>query len=145
VGRKSRAKAERRAERSRVAIQSLSSPTATTRSQPAAHTPVLAAAGMFDPQDSRGLPPYERATAGDHLRSLVTKHRELLGEIDDEVRRLLTDGHSWTVVGRAIGLSRQGARQRYRHLLADHAARLVGGDSHARGEGPQSQLIVPSS
>jgi hypothetical protein len=46
------------------------------------------------------------------------KHRELGREIEDEVRRLIDKGHSWTEVGNAIGVSRQAARQRYRHLVA---------------------------
>jgi hypothetical protein len=69
--------------------------------------------------NGRQLPKADRWTSADHLRSLVTKHRELLAEIEDEVRRLLNQGHSWTVVGDAVGLSRQGARQRYRHLVAN--------------------------
>jgi hypothetical protein len=63
-------------------------------------------------------PERDQSTAADHLRTLVTKHRELLGEIEEEVRSLLNEGHSWTVVGNAIGISRQAARQRYRHLVA---------------------------
>jgi len=51
------------------------------------------------------------------------EHRsELQGEIDVEVRSLLDQGHSWTVVGHAIGLTRQGTRQRYRHLITDARA-----------------------
>jgi hypothetical protein len=50
---------------------------------------------------------------------LAKRQRELLGEIEVEVRSLLAEGHSWTVVGRAIGLSRQGARQRYQHVMAE--------------------------
>jgi hypothetical protein len=53
-----------------------------------------------------------QSTAAEHLRTLVTKHRELLGEIEEEVRSLLNEGHSWTVVGNAIGITRQAARQR---------------------------------
>jgi hypothetical protein len=64
-------------------------------------------------------PERDQSTVADHLRALVTKHRELLVEIEEEVRSLLTEGHSWTVVGNAIGISRQAARQRYRHLVAD--------------------------
>jgi hypothetical protein len=63
-------------------------------------------------------PERDQSTAPDHLRTLVTQHRVLLGEIEEEVRSLLTAGHSWTVVGNAIGISRQAARQRYRHLVA---------------------------
>jgi hypothetical protein len=59
---------------------------------------------------------------------LTKRQRELLGEIEDEVRCLLAEGHSWTVVGRAIGLSRQGARQRYRHLTAEKHEVISGND-----------------
>jgi hypothetical protein len=61
----------------------------------------------------------DRSAPTEHLRALAKRQRELVGEIEDEVRCLLAEGHSWTVVGRAIGLSRQGARQRYRHVMAE--------------------------
>jgi hypothetical protein len=80
---------------------------------------MLAMARTVVPPKGRQLPEASRSTAADHLRSLVTNQRELLAAIEDEVRRLLNQGHSWTVVGDAVGLSRQGARQRYRHLVAD--------------------------
>jgi len=63
-------------------------------------------------------PERDQSKAADHLRTLMTKHHELLGEIEEEVCSLLNQGHSWTVVGNAIGISRQAARQRYRHLVA---------------------------
>ena len=72
-------------------------------------------------------PPAPRAKPGQaaatgRLKDLVERRRQLQGEIDLEVRSLLEHGHSWTVVGRAIGLTRQGARQRYRHLITDPRA-----------------------
>jgi hypothetical protein len=36
--------------------------------------------------------------------------------LEDEIRVLLDGGHSWTEIGHALGLSRQGARQRYGRL-----------------------------
>jgi hypothetical protein len=71
-------------------------------------------------------PERAQSTAADHLRTLVTKHHELLGEIEEEVRSLLNQGHSWTVVGDAIGISRQAARQRYRHLVAHEPETATG-------------------
>jgi hypothetical protein len=80
---------------------------------------MLAMAPTVVPPRGRQLPEAGCSTAADHLRSLVTNHRALLAAIEDEVRRLLSQGHTWTVVGDAVGLSRQGARQRYLHLVAD--------------------------
>jgi hypothetical protein len=39
--------------------------------------------------------------------------------VEDEIRALLDGGRSWTDIGHALGLSRQGARQRYRRLGGD--------------------------
>jgi hypothetical protein len=36
--------------------------------------------------------------------------------LEDEIRVLLESGQSWTEIGDALGLSRQGARQRYGRL-----------------------------
>ena len=119
VGRKSRAKAARRAERARVMIQVSVRPAGDTGVHPAARLPTLVAARPVDtPAGWQRNPGRDQSTVADHLRTLVTKHRELLVEIEEEVRSLLTEGHSWTVVGNAIGISRQAARQRYRHLVA---------------------------
>jgi hypothetical protein len=46
----------------------------------------------------------------------VEGQRELHADIEDEIRHLLEQGQSWTVVADAIGITRQGARQRYGHL-----------------------------
>jgi hypothetical protein len=70
----------------------------------------------------------ERSAPTEHLRALAKRQRELLGEIEDEICCLLAEGHSWTVVGRAIGLSRQGARQRYRHVMAEKQEARSGND-----------------
>jgi hypothetical protein len=36
--------------------------------------------------------------------------------VEDEIGVLLDGGHSWTDIGHALGLTRQGARQRYRRV-----------------------------
>jgi hypothetical protein len=96
---------------------------------------MLAMARTVVPPKGQQLADAGRSTAADHLRSLVTNHRELLAAIEDEVRRLLNQGQSWTVVGDAVGLSRQGARQRYRHLVADKPdAKPDMGGAHAASE-----------
>lgn len=38
-------------------------------------------------------------------------------ELENEIRRLIGDGHSWSTVAEALGITRQGARQRYRRLV----------------------------
>jgi hypothetical protein len=42
--------------------------------------------------------------------------------VEDEIRELLAIGHSWTDIGRALGISRQGARQRYEGRLRIQAS-----------------------
>jgi hypothetical protein len=59
---------------------------------------------------------------------LVERQGQLHGEIEDEVRRLLEQGQSWTVVADAIGISRQSARQRYRHLATGRSGAMIGID-----------------
>lgn len=44
---------------------------------------------------------------------LVRRRQRLDTEIATEVARLRRAGVSWTVIGQALGVSRQGARQRY--------------------------------
>jgi hypothetical protein len=55
------------------------------------------------------------------LRLLAGRQQEVERDIELAVRALIDAGQSWTVVGQALGLSRQGARQRYRRLLAGGA------------------------
>jgi hypothetical protein len=123
VGRKSRAKAVRRAQRAGVASET-SVRRAGVAFRPATGLAMLAAAKPVDPpSEGRQLAEPQWSNGADHLKVLVTRHHELLAEIESEVRNLLDQGHSWTQVGNAIGLSRQGARQRYRHLVASQTAR----------------------
>ena len=44
---------------------------------------------------------------------LVRRRQRLEADIAAEVARLRRAGVSWTVIGAALGVSRQGARQRY--------------------------------
>ena len=44
---------------------------------------------------------------------LVRRRQRLDADIVAEVARLRTAGVSWTVIGQALGISRQGARQRF--------------------------------
>jgi len=132
VGRKSRAKAARRAERARAAIPASSGLADANPLRPAARIPRLATPRPAEPlPTARRLPQGYASTAADRLRTLVSSQRELSGAIEQEVRSLLNQGHSWTVVGDAVGLSRQGARQRYRHLLMDQppATSVAGGSA----------------
>jgi len=45
--------------------------------------------------------------------SLVRRRQRLDADIANEVARLRAAGVSWTVIGAALGVSRQGARQRF--------------------------------
>jgi len=116
MGRKSRAKAARRAERARLSIQAASRPPeAPAQTRPTVFS-VPAGASPVSAPPLPHLPRSGRSTAIERLKRLVERQRELHAEIEDEVRGLLEQGQSWTVVADAIGISRQGARQRYRHL-----------------------------
>jgi hypothetical protein len=53
----------------------------------------------------------------ERLRSLAARHQEINRALENEVIVLLNGGQSWTSIGRVLGLTRQGARQRYRRLL----------------------------
>jgi len=58
----------------------------------------------------------------------VGRQRAVEREIEAEVCKLIERGHGWTVVGEALGLSRQGARQRYRRLLAGDVGTATGAE-----------------
>ena len=60
----------------------------------------------------------QRPTASEEQRQpplvvLVRRRQRLDADIAAEVARLRAAGVSWTVIGKALGNSRQGARQRY--------------------------------
>jgi hypothetical protein len=51
------------------------------------------------------------------LRTLVARQSAAQQAVEAEILRLLSAGLSWTDIGAGVGLTRQGARQRYRRLL----------------------------
>ncbi|MDP9093100.1 MAG: hypothetical protein M3N95_09220 [Actinomycetota bacterium] len=53
------------------------------------------------------------------LEQLVDQLRDVETTIEDKVRLARAGGASWSQVGRAAGLSKQGAQQRWGHLVAD--------------------------
>ncbi len=53
------------------------------------------------------------------LEQLVDQLRDVETRIAETVRLARTGGASWTQVGRAAGLSKQGAQQRWSHLAPD--------------------------
>ncbi len=46
------------------------------------------------------------------LTALVERRRQAIQSVDAEVRRLAQAGMDWGELGRALGMTRQGARQR---------------------------------
>jgi hypothetical protein len=126
LGRKSRAKAARRAERSRIMTgASVSLPDVPGRGG-GANFSGLATPSAGNATPLSRLPRPDRSAAADQVRRLVDRRAALEREIEDEIRSLLEQGHSWTVVGSALGLSRQGARQRYQHLATDEPEAPIG-------------------
>lgn len=47
------------------------------------------------------------------LAELRAQQRQLERQVDEQVRALIAKGATWADLGRALGVSRQGARQRY--------------------------------
>lgn len=47
------------------------------------------------------------------LAELRAQQRQLEQQVDEQVRQLIQTGVSWADLGRALGISRQGAGQRY--------------------------------
>ncbi len=140
MGRKSRAKAARRVARER---QTLAVPDRLVGAYPAeqrdgprtSQEPAVVVPSRC-PGDASHLPrPKEattplsggrRQTSGlesrhrdkcAQLRALVAHVADAQAAVEDEIRALLKHGQSWTDIGRALGLTRQGARQRYRRLI----------------------------
>ena len=133
MGRKSRAKAARRQ--------------ALVRGAMAVHDPAAVADVTHEGRESapnsswlfevsRGPAPQPRAVAPavpatkdqpqlsrpggcERLRTLAARQVEAQRAVEEEIRDLLARGHSWTEIGRALGLSRQGARQRYQGRLRE--------------------------
>lgn len=57
----------------------------------------------------------ERAASIDTemVTALVERRRQAIEAVDVEVQRLAQAGMDWGELGRALGMTRQGARQRY--------------------------------
>jgi hypothetical protein len=62
------------------------------------------------------------------LRALAALRRELIMAEPELVGRALQDGASWSEVARALGISKQAAHRKYRHLKIDFAE-LAGADA----------------
>jgi hypothetical protein len=103
VGRKSRTKAASR--RSRESLHPAPQLRVTTP-RPTKARDVAPAAGAASDGVGR-------------LRTLVARQVAAQQAVEDEILRLLGAGHSWTDIGAGVGLTRQGARQRYRRLLEE--------------------------
>lgn len=136
MGRKSRAKAAHRAALANITGSELTPSTVAELRQRAE-----AEAGwapMLSPGTTRPLRTVAPSTASAHppravpappltapqqiydpLKVLVARRDAAQEAVDDEVRALVRQGCSWPAIGRALGVSRQGARQRYRRLLAN--------------------------
>jgi uncharacterized protein YigA (DUF484 family) len=75
-----------------------------------------------------------------HLRELAAARaeaRRVVDGLDEEVEvavaHLRVDGASWAQVGRALGISRQGARQRFGDASGAHGIRQDPGDPQGFG------------
>lgn len=58
------------------------------------------------------------ATHADGVAARVAAAEELLRQADDGARRAVEEGESLSEVARLLGISRQAAAKRYRHLQA---------------------------
>jgi hypothetical protein len=138
MGRKSRAKAAHREARARAAIAVpvaavVDAPSVVGSAPPP--TPRYAlpteprlpaqSSGFVDRVDAVPRPVRNPPPTGDcdRLRDIALQLAAVQQALEEEVRLLVHGGHSWTEIGRALGLSRQGARQRYRRLLSVEAPR----------------------
>lgn len=143
MGRKSRAKAARREDRTRTAISRANPPDVDL--PPQNQGSALDASSWLRFQPSRGSAPdvssrtkaaatpspvgWDPASepeicqpdACERLRQLAAHAADAQRALEVEIRMLVSGGHSWTDVGRALGMTRQGARQRYRRLLHPEA------------------------
>ncbi len=115
MGRKSRAKAERRARRDQLLPHagSADAPPAPVRFT-AAPSPTAAVGDCPPRRDAEAQAPGETTLDSiERLRRLAAQKTQVVGEIEREIGALLDSGHSWATIGTALGVSRQGARQRY--------------------------------
>lgn len=59
----------------------------------------------------------EAVAPADHrLRCLAEARNAAEAALEAEVRSLILAGHSWTMIGAGLGVTRQGVRQRYHRL-----------------------------
>lgn len=138
MGRKSRAKAARRAARERGVVVGIdqtigaaqsdaNAPQTTTQVEwspskleplaaPPSHRRPVPAPVVRSPPTAR--PELSMPSDCDRLSLLAAELAEAQRAVENGVLCQLRRGHSWTDIGRALGVSRQGARQRYGRLLA---------------------------
>jgi hypothetical protein len=69
---------------------------------------------VFLPDWQAHVQPFEVLS---ELERLVDDLHEIETQVDDKVRRARLGGASWSQVGRAAGLTKQGAQQRWGHLV----------------------------
>lgn len=151
MGRKSRAKAAHREARAREAVAGVGAAAPIMPSMDAtARAPIGRLWSTAPPGAARmaalvgGVEPCVRSRrnrpSGDcsRLRMLVQEQIAAQRAVEDEIRVLLDRGHSWTEIGDALGLSRQGVRQRYRrlHCVDNHAQRSAPSNVFPHGPGP---------
>ena len=70
---------------------------------------------VFLPEWQAHVAPFE---ATSQLEALIEDLHGIEARIEEKVRLARSGGASWTDVGRATGLTRQGAHQRWGHLLS---------------------------
>jgi hypothetical protein len=135
MGRKSRAKAASRAERARrrevPSAPSVADGAIATQSAPGGRLVPSSRLSEFyrGPLPNRTSTSTPRVTPVgqwkrrhvecERLRELVTDLTAAGVAVENEIRALRDRGASWTDIGLALGLSRQGARQRYMHLQSE--------------------------
>jgi len=70
----------------------------------------------------------------EELAAARAEARRLVEGLDDEIEvavvHLRVDGASWVQIGRALGISRQGARQRFGRVDDAHRSRQIRSDPH---------------
>lgn len=76
---------------------------------------VFPASRMPRPAPVRGVP-WAAQDGLARLAELRAQQRQLEQQVDEQVRELIEKGVSWADLGRCLGISRQGARQRYGQL-----------------------------
>jgi len=71
----------------------------------------------------------------EELAAARAEARRVVGGLDEEievaVEHLRVDGASWVQIGRALGISRQGARQRFGGASGAHRTRQIPSDPHS--------------